>query len=123
MELRIFLSSTLEDLRDARKKILKLLSVIPADLVSMETFGSDESHPVSYCMERVRKCNVFIGVYAERYGTADPGLGKSITEAEYEEAFRGLEKGELLALLVYVLDPKTAWPIDKIDRDSVQVAA
>lgn len=123
MDLRIFLSSTVEDLKEVRRQVLKLLSVIPADLVSMETFGSDESQPLSFCLERVRRCNLFVGIYAERYGSIDAATGISLTEAEYREASKNLEKGNVLGLLVYVLDPKASWPVDQVDRESDRVAA
>jgi hypothetical protein len=123
MDLRIFLSSTMQDLKGVRENVLKLLSVIPADLVSMETFGSDESQPTSYCVEKVRGSNLFVGIYAERYGTMDPTAGVSIIELEYREALRKLEVGELIGLLVYVLDRRASWPVDQIDRDPGQVAA
>jgi hypothetical protein len=67
VDVTTFLSSTSVDLGPARERILKLLSVIPAELVHMETFGSEESRPVDYSLEQLRKCNLFVGIYAERY--------------------------------------------------------
>jgi hypothetical protein len=121
--LRIFLSSTSLDLSDARQRILKLLSVVPADLVRMETFGSDETRSVDYSLEQVRSCDLFIGVYAERYGSIDPKTGKSVTELEYREASKMLAEGRLAGLLVYLLHPKAEWRVDQIDRESAQIAA
>jgi uncharacterized protein DUF4062 len=73
MKLGLFLSSTLEDLREARTGISRLVSVIPLDLIQMELFGSDESQPIDYALQQVRESQIFVGVYAERYGTIDPG--------------------------------------------------
>lgn len=111
------------DLLEARERILKLLSVVPADLVHMETFGSDETRSVDYSLEQVRSSDLFIGVYAERYGAVDPHTGKSITELEYREAIKMLAEGRLSGLLVYLLDPKAEWRVDRIDRDSQHIAA
>jgi len=111
------------DLSDARQRILKLLSVVPVDLVHMETFGSDETRPADYSLEQVRSSDLFIGVYAERYGAIDPHTGKSITELEYREASRMLGEGRLSGLLVYLLDPKAEWRVDQIDRDPGHIAA
>lgn len=108
MDLSIFLSSTSRDLGEARQKILRLLSVIPADLVHMETFGSDETKPVDFCLEQVRRSNLFVGVYAERYGTIDPTTALSLTDLEYREALAKLKEGKLLGLLVYLLDPSAS---------------
>ncbi|HXP78848.1 MAG TPA: DUF4062 domain-containing protein [Verrucomicrobiae bacterium] len=121
--MRIFLSSTSLDLSEARQRILKLLSVVPADLVHMEMFGSDETLPLDYALEQVRRSDLFIGVYAERYGSIDPSTGKSITELEYLEARKMLAEGHLSGLLVYLLDPKADWRVDQIDRDPDRISA
>lgn len=117
MDLRIFLSSTLEDLKEVRERIRQHLAVIPAEVIAMEMFGSDESKPLSYSLDQVRKANLFIAVYAERYGTIDPDSGLSITELEYREAKQMLDAGRLKGLLVYILDGRAKWPVNLVDRD------
>jgi len=87
----------------------------------METFGSDEARSLDYCLEQVRSSDLFIGLYAERYGSLDSKTGRSITELEYRQAFAMSEEGSLLGLLVYVLDPKASWRVDLVDRDPDQV--
>jgi len=89
----------------------------------MEVFGSDESKPVDFSIAQVKHCNIFIGVYAERYGTVDDASGKSITELEYLEACRMLKERQLRAMLLYVIDPKAKWPLDLIDREPAKVTA
>jgi len=123
VDVKIFLSSTSLDLGSARERILKLLSVIPAELVHMETFGSDETRPADYSLEQLRECNLFVGVYAERYGTVDPKSLKSITELEYREALRMLNAGRLKGLLVYMLDTSATWKVEYVDRDVANVEA
>lgn len=123
MDLRIFLSSTHDDLVEARQKILRLLSVLPADLVHMEVFGSDEARPVDYSLAQVRKSNLFVGVYAERYGTIDQGSGRSITELEYREAVEMMRRGEMLGLLIYILDAEASWRVEFVDRHHDKVKA
>lgn len=122
MKLRLFLSSTFEDLQDARARIARLLSVIPVDLIQMELFGSDESQPIDYALQRVRESQIFVGVYAEQYGALDPKSGLSITELEYREAAQLLKQRALAGLLVYILDSNATWPIRLIDRDPEPVA-
>ena len=121
-DLTIFLSSTQVDLVEVRKKIIRFLGVLKSDILSMEVFGSDETKPVDFCLSQVRKCNLFIGVYAERYGLIDPQSGKSLTELEYLEAVKMLQIGGLKALLLYVIDSKAQWPLDLIERDPVKMA-
>jgi hypothetical protein len=121
-DLRIFISSTQLDLAESRKETIKFLGILKSDLIAMEVFGSDELKPVDYCLKQLQKCNIFIGVYAERYGTIDPQSGKSITELEYDEAAEMLRTKKLKTLLLYIVDPKAQWPLDLIERDPVNMA-
>jgi len=121
-DLRIFISSTQLDLAESRKETIKFLGILKSDLIAMEVFGSDELKPVDYCLKQLQKCNIFIGVYAERYGTIDPKCGKSITELEYDEAVEMLRTKKLKTLLLYIVDPKAQWPLDLIERDPVNMA-
>lgn len=120
--LRIFLSSTKGDLAETRLSMLRFLEVLRSDLISMEVFGSDETRPKEFCLQQVERCNLFIGIYAERYGTIDSESGLSITELEYDRSYQMLQEGRLLGLLVYIVDPKTDWPINCVDREEKQVA-
>jgi hypothetical protein len=120
-QLKIFLSSTQVDLSEARENIIRFLGVLKSDLLAMEVFGSDESRPVDFCLKQVRKCNIFIGIYAERYGSIDEETGKSITELEYLEANKMLQVGKLQAMLLYAIDSKANWPLNLIERDFVKM--
>ena len=117
-DLKIFLSSTVSDLEPTRRSILKFLGVLKSDLISMETFGSDETIPKELCLKKVRSANFFIGVYAERYGSIDKTTGLSITELEYREAYEMMRSGELSGLLVYLIDPRASWPLNLIEENS-----
>jgi len=120
-KLKIFLSSTMVDLRETRQSVLRFLQVLPSDLISMEIFGSDESKPKDFCLGQVRKCSLFIGIYAERYGNIDDETGLSITELEYREALKVLQSGDLIGLLIYIIDPKATWPLNLIDREQENI--
>lgn len=120
-EIKIFLSSTIADLGEPRERILKYLQVLSSDVISMEIFGSDERKPKDFCLNQVRQCNLFIGVYAERYGTIDRETNLSITELEYNQAFNMLENGQLIGLLIYMIDPGASWPPTFIDRNPTYV--
>jgi len=76
----------------------------------METFGSDDAPPEISSVRRVRESEVFVGIYARRYGSVDRATGKSITELELDEAERALSAGNLTAILLYCLADDTAWP-------------
>jgi hypothetical protein len=120
--IRIFLSSTKIDLSETRQNIIKYLGVLKSEVFAMEVFGSDESMPVEFSLQQVRKCNIFIGIYAERYGFVDMSTGKSITELEYIEASNLLKTGKMKAILLYVIDSKANWPLNLIERDTQNIA-
>ncbi len=119
----IFLSSTFLDLKELREKIAdRLHDVFGAHLLVMETFGSDAAPPVISAVRRVRESDVFIGIYARRYGSVDLATGKSITELELDEAERSLSAGTLSAILLYWLDEDASWPPDLCENDAAAIA-
>jgi hypothetical protein len=110
-DVRIFLSSTFVDLQELREEIaLRLREVFGAHLLVMETFGSDAAPPVISAIRHVRDCDLFVGIYARRYGAVDPATGKSITELELDEAERSLSAGSLSDILLYWLSEDASWP-------------
>jgi energy-coupling factor transporter ATP-binding protein EcfA2 len=122
-EVRIFLSSTFVDLKDLRKDVAtRLRDVFGADLLIMETFGSDEAPPEISSVRKVRESDVFVGLYARRYGTVDSSTGKSITELELEEAERSLSAGNLTAILLYWLADDAPWPAELCEMGSIAAA-
>jgi Domain of unknown function (DUF4062) len=110
-EVRIFISSTFLDLRELRAEVSRRLrEIFGAHLITMETFGSDEAEPKISAIRRVRECDLFVGIYARRYGTVDPESGKSITELELEEAQSAQSAGSVGGILLYVLKQNASWP-------------
>ena len=87
----------------------------------METFGSDDAPPEILSVRRVRECDIFVGIYAQRYGTVDPSTGKSITELEFDEAERALSGGTLNGILLYLLEDDARWPEKYIQPDALSV--
>lgn len=110
IDLKIFLSSTYVDLASVRKEIQKWLKgLFGAELIVMETFGSDAAPPDISSVRRVRECNLFVGIYANRYGTIDIHTGKSITELELDEAKASISSGVLNNILLFVIDQNSEW--------------
>jgi hypothetical protein len=108
--MKIFLSSTFVDLEQPRLQIKEWLSgVFGAELIVMETFGSDTSPPDIASVRRVRECDLFIGIHGHRYGTIDQTSGESITELELDEAERSFSSGSLRDILLYIVDSNAVW--------------
>lgn len=121
-DVRIFLSSTFVDLEELREEIARRLrDVFGAHLLIMETFGSDAAPPVISAIRNVRGCDLFVGIYARRYGAVDPATGKSITELELDEAERSLSAGIVSNILLYWLDEDASWSPDLSETGAIAI--
>jgi hypothetical protein len=85
---KIFVSSTFLDLDDHRAHIMQEIQRRDLFFRGMEHFGAASSKPAEFLKEQVRKSDVYLGIFALRYGSEDAASGKSMTELEYDEAVR-----------------------------------
>lgn len=84
----IFVGSTYTDLKEYREKVRDTLTRMATFVHGMEQFGARDESPVETCLSEVRKCKLYIGIFAMRYGSIPDGYDKSMTELEYDEAQR-----------------------------------
>jgi hypothetical protein len=84
--MNIFVSSTYQDLKNQRAMVIDYFRQFETNLDVMEGWSSSNDKPIDYCLQRVAKADLFIGIYGNRYGFIDHVTGKSITELEYIEA-------------------------------------
>jgi len=114
----VFISSTSRDLalyRDRVKDIILRMEMFP---IAMEEFSPTQHHALQLCYDKVQKCDIFVGIYAHRYGYIPPSemsyatiLGDKrqsdgetgITHLEYLWA---LERG--IPMLLFVISDKDA---------------
>lgn len=104
---KVFISSTKKDLlrhRDALKQALIKSGHFP---VEMDDFGARDVDPVTGCLRLVAESQLFVGVYAWRYGYVPPGAARSITAEELEQA-RRLDKPRFC----FLVDETYPWPAD-----------
>ena len=84
--MKVFLSSTAQDLVDYRKVADDTILRLSSESVAMERFGPLPGEPVVECERKARECDVTVCIVAHRYGfVPDKGLG-SITRREVEAA-------------------------------------
>jgi len=84
---RVFLSSTFSDLRDYRQTVQGAIRQLGAIDVSMEHFGARDERPADECRRLVRdESDLFVGIYAHKYGYIPDGSDISIAEMEYKAA-------------------------------------
>ncbi len=98
---RVFISSTSKDLQAEREAIERALREMGGALaVGMEFFGSRPETPRQVCLSEVAQSHVYVGIFAERYGSIDHQSGLSMTELEYREASK-----HQIPCLIYLKDP------------------
>ncbi len=113
-KLRVYVSSTYEDLKDFRAKVIEGLRRGGYELVTMEDYPAFDQRPLAKCLADVASCQIYVGILAKRYGhvpTEDNPDKRSITEREYLQATQSR-----LPRLVFQLDPETPWSEKFDDR-------
>lgn len=109
--IRVFLSSTWEDLKPERESVeASLHRMRDTSFVGMEYFGSRPETPREESLNEVERSDVYIGIFAHRYGSG-------ITEAEYRRA-----RQQDLPCLIYIKDDNVPVPPGFVDRDGEKIA-
>ena len=96
-----FLSSTSRDLREHRSRVRDHCERFGYGFRLMEEFGAQNGSAAHISIAEIDGCDLFVGVYARRYGYIPSGFDKSVTEMEYDEAER-----VALPRLVFVIAPE-----------------
>jgi hypothetical protein len=103
----VFMSSTSRDLRDHRAAVREALLDAGYHPVDMADFGARAEGASTACLDEVAEADLFLGIYAWRYGFVPEGSPISITEQEFEEA-RRLGK----PCFCFVVDETFDWPVE-----------
>src|SRR5690348_15709053 len=85
--MKVFISSTALDLIDHRSAVAAAIERLGLTLSRMETFGARPTEPREACIEENEQSELFVGLYAHRYGYIPDGSGVSITELEFNRAY------------------------------------
>jgi len=81
MNHRVFLSSTFTDLAEYRRTVQGAIRQLGTVDVSMEHFGARDERPADECVRLVRQeSDLFVGIYAYKYGYVPDGADVSISE-------------------------------------------
>lgn len=124
--MRVFVSSTFDDLREYRAAAIRSLRQLGHEVVAMEEFTAASAPPVQVVLEKVEQADAYLGLFAWRYGYVPRDDGAfpegtrlpegavakktSITHLEYLRA-RELD----LPILAFLLEEAAPWPPDKVD--------
>lgn len=113
--MKVFVSSTYEDLKEYRKAASDAILKMEHQPVMMEHILATTNPPKRECLDRVEESDIFLGIYAYRYGFIPKGDNISITEQEYHHA---ILKGK--EVYCFIIDENFEWP-SKLKEDSIQL--
>jgi energy-coupling factor transporter ATP-binding protein EcfA2 len=116
---RVYVSSTFVDLQECRERVSRLLRQMGHEDVAMEYYVASDQRPVEKCLLDVAACEVYVGLFAWRYGWVVPDNNPdrhSVTEMEYREA---VQTGK--HCLIFLLHEDAPWPRKFIDRDPERI--
>jgi tetratricopeptide (TPR) repeat protein len=105
---RVYVSSTYGDLKEYREKVYRALRQLGHDAIAMEDYVATDQRPLAKCLEDVASCDIYVGIFAHRYGYVpdyENPEGRSITELEYRHA-----KANGKSCLVFLLNEAAPWP-------------
>lgn len=115
----VFISSTSFDLPEHREAVIAALNTLKLTPLAMEIWHKTGENPVEKCRKQVNESEIFIGIYAHRYGWRPDGPGTpSITEMEYDWAGEVKRDGKPIPRLCFIMRDDYEWPADQIEFDS-----
>jgi hypothetical protein len=110
---RVFVSSTWQDLQPERQAVERALQRMQdAGFSGMEYLGSRPDAPRDVCLKEVDCADVYLGIFAHRYGSLDPVSGLSMTEMEYRRA-----RQRDIPCLIYFKDENVPVPPAFVERE------
>jgi len=99
--MKIYLSSTFEDLKEHRRLAYRAMRGLGLDVVAMEDYVARDDRPVDRCLADVADVDLYVGLFAFRYGYIPEQRNPeslSVTELEYRQAAsRGIPRLVFLA--------------------------
>jgi len=111
--MKVFISSTYKDLIEYRAAAIEAVERTNYQASKMEVFGARSEEPLKACLKEIEESQIFVGIYALRYGFIPKESEISITEMEYLHA---KTKGK--PIFCFVLDEENqAWLTKFIEEE------
>jgi CheY-like chemotaxis protein len=115
--MKVFLSSTFQDLVHHREKAAQAIERLGQQGIRMEVFGARSLEAREACFEEIEASDAFIGIYAHRYGYVPSGETKSITELEFDFA-----RDHRKPTLCFVVEENFPWPPTYIEEGAARAS-
>ena len=108
------ISSTSLDLPDHRKQVVEACQRRGVFPLAMEHLPGRDDNAITVDAESVDKADIYIGIYAWRYGEVPEGSDISYTEMEFN---RAKERG--IPILVFTIHKEHALTIEMVETDAI----
>src|SRR6266851_3938161 len=108
-----YVSSTYIDLVVHRDAVMRALRKAQVEVIGMEDYIASDTSPVTKCLGDVSKADVYIGLFAHRYGYVprdDNPQRMAVTEMEYRHA---VQHGKVCLIFLHSEDDQ--WPPKFVD--------
>lgn len=86
--MKVFVSSTYDDLSEYREHVLQALIRCEAVYKGMEFFGASSNTTLEHCLSEINAADLVICLLGTRYGSCPPGSPTSYTEHEINHAIQ-----------------------------------
>ena len=83
---KVMISSTARDLPEHRQQVIEACLRMDCTPLPMETLTAADATAVEESLRLVDEADLYVGIFAHRYGFVPPGYDVSITELEYNRA-------------------------------------
>jgi hypothetical protein len=101
----IYLSSSFCDLQTERAAVAAALCASGHQVVAMESYPTSAECPTDRCTTDAREADLYVGLFARRYGYVPPAASIAITEIEYRSAMAANRPSA-----IFLLDEAAEWP-------------
>lgn len=112
------ISSTAADLPEHRKAVQKACLAAGVFPIGMEHLPARDASGVQVSLEMVDEADIYIGIYAWRYGWVPEGQSVSITEMEFDHAIKCQKQGPLQELLIFTAHEDHPFTKKDIETDA-----
>ena len=110
MNNKVMISSTSLDLPEHRKQVIAACERMGYFPSAMENLPARDADAIQVSLEMVDKADVYLGIYAWRYGYIPEGQAVSITEMEFD---RAVQRG--IPILVFTIHKDHTLVIDMVE--------
>ncbi|HEX8149128.1 MAG TPA: DUF4062 domain-containing protein [Pyrinomonadaceae bacterium] len=113
------ISSTALDLPEHRAMAHQACLEAGVFPIGMEQLPARDASGIAASLEMVEQADIYIGIYAFRYGWVPDGEDISVTEMEFNHAVARKAEGKLYEILVFTAHKEHAFTADDIEADKL----